>query len=137
MDHSRSSLFSYISKCLKKGADEENCAQLILRVCRNNAKMLNDGVFFIQTQGLPVLENSTFVRIKRWSLELLIDDLLINVREYEVIGVETMNDFNIRPLKSDFQIKALIISAFRKRLQAEITETPIVDILSLVNSITK
>jgi hypothetical protein len=137
MEQLKSTLLPHLLSYMKKykGPESISSNHLILRIYRSGSQTLTDGFFQIDTLGLSNLERHTFIRVKSWKLEFFIDNLLMHLLDWEVVGLEVMPEYSVRHIKSELQIKALMISSFRIQMRAGITETSMSDILSVVNSL--
>ena len=134
MEQSRSTLLPNIIHYLKKytGVNYYSSTQLILRVSRKNT-VLTDGFFAIDVEGITSLEHSTFIRIREWKLRLGINELVLVILKWEILGIETMSEYQIKSIKYELQVKALMIPAFRSQVKCTIAETPMTDILALAS----
>lgn len=137
MDQVRSTLLPNLISYLKKynGMHSISYVQLILRANTDSLRILTDGFFFIETTNREKIEKNSFIRIKQWKIELFENDLKLDLLEWEYLGVETMTDYQVKPIKSELQIKALMVSAFRIQLRDLIPETPISVIFSTIASL--
>jgi len=137
MDQVRSTLLPNLISYLKKynGVHSVSQAQLILRANTDSLRILTDGFFFIETTSREKTEKNSFIRVKHWKIELFENDLKLHLIDWEYLGVETMSDYQVKPVKSELQIKALMVSAFRVQLRDLIPETPISLIFSTIASL--
>lgn len=135
MEQMRSTLLPNIIHYLKKynGPDTVLSNQMVLRVYKSNSYLLTDGFFSIESRGLVPMEQNTFIRAKKWKILLDVENIVLELVEWENLGVESMSDFQIKPLKTEVQIKALMIPAFRIQVRSSLTEVPIHDILEMAS----
>lgn len=137
MDQVRSTLLPNLICYLKKykGQHSVSNAQLVLRAITDSLRILTDGFFLIETANCEKVEKNSFVRIKQWKIELFENDLKMHLLDWEYLGIETIPDYQVKSVKADLQVKALIVSAFRKQLRDQIPETPISVIFSTIASL--
>ena len=137
MEQLKSTLLPHLLSYMKKyrGPESISFNQLILRVYKSSSQILTDGFFQIESAGLPPLERHTFIRIRSWRLEFFLDNLILHLLDWEIIGIEVMPEYSVRQIKSELQIKALMISSFRIQLRSSLIETPMTEILSVISSV--
>jgi hypothetical protein len=135
MEQTRGTIFPNIMNFLKKysNTEETSSTQMILRVYRNFSSVLTDGFFGINSEGIGKLDQNTFIRIKKWKLYLEIENLTLIVSEFEVLGIETMSDFQVKPIEKELQVRALMIPAFKIQIRSTLNEIPMSQILEIVN----
>ena len=56
---------------------------------------------------------------------------MLVILEKEIIGIENMSDFNIKPIQNELKIKALMVPAFRVQVKGTLNDTPIAEILEV------
>ena len=133
MEQTRSTLLPNIINYLKKYSriDQHCSSQMILRVYRNNPLFLTDGFFSVQAEGVNKIQQNAFLRIKSWKINVSVDDLALVILDSEILGIETMSDYQLKLIKNELQVRALMIPAFRYQLQRMIVETPINEIMEM------
>lgn len=139
MDEPRGTLLPLVLDLMYRYENDDSPSpnQLILRVLKVSPPTLTDGFFSIEVQDLSDfhLEPHTFLRVTDWTVNATLNNLTLVLRNYEKLGHDYLSEFQIKPIKDNSEVKALLTNVFRKQLRSKITEKPIEDIRQMIQSI--
>lgn len=61
------------------------------------------------------------------------NNIKLKVIDYQVLGKESMSEFQIKPLKTRQEIRSLLVPTFRVQMRGRVRERSMHEIMSLVD----
>jgi hypothetical protein len=139
MDEPRGTLLPLLLDLMYRYEEDDSPStnQLLLRVIRVQPPTLTDGFFSIEVQNLSDfhLEPHTFLRVTDWTISTTMNNLTLVLRNYEKLGHDYLSEFQIKPIKENSEVKALLTNVYRKQLKATIREKSLEEIREMISSI--